>query len=104
MHFFFEMKAVAFKFCLVNSVSGGFGAFFFLEPVRHRFSEEVAEVPMSDTSNFGCVFQFLGSSEQYVFLLRGGGGFSPQISARLMLHPEDRRSSAGDAFLCAAAA
>ena len=31
-----------------------------------------------------------------VFFVRGAG-FSPQTSARQMLHPEDRRSSTGDA-------
>ena len=44
---------------------------------------------------------FVGSFSCVCFIVRAGG-FSPQASARQMLHPEDRRSSTGDAFLCAA--
>ena len=59
-----------------------------------------------DASKLQRVFKSLKvSGSAWVFLVVcGGGGMSPQTSAWERLHPEDRRSSTGDAFLCAPAA
>ena len=56
---------------------------------------------MSDTSKLERVLKFLEVPGS-VFFLREGG-FSPQTSARQILYVEDRRSTIGEALLCAAA-
>ena len=57
---------------------------------------------MSDTSRPERVFRFLGQFQQFMFSERGR--LPSKTLARRMLRPEDGRSSAGDAFGCAAAA
>ena len=52
---------------------------------------------MSDTSRLERTFIFVEVFGSAYFFC-GGGGSSPQTLARQMLHPEERRSSAGDAF------
>ena len=54
---------------------------------------DFVQVSLSETSKLERVFNFLEVSSSACFLMMAG--FSPQTSARQMLHPEDRRSSAG---------
>ena len=78
--------------------------------VLSNFSQCVVSVAAFAFSSIKDVLQQLGEGcDGWMFpavrvFLERERCISSQTSARQMLHPEDRRSSTGDAFLCAAAA